>query len=190
MVGTRYCPECGSEYRAGFDVCADCGAALVDEPPLRSADDPTEGAAEHHWVQVMSTGRSMDAEIVRSYLEGNGLRAEIWSSGLGRWRAESALTEVTGVPSDFNAHRVMVPDDQVDEARELLEASDGPELEEEDWARPPPVRERGSIGDTGMGYGFESDREPLRWMQLFRSKWVLTGVALFTLALILLGTLR
>ena len=138
----------------------------------------------------MSTGRSMDAEIVRSFLEGNGLSAEIWSSGLGRWRAESALTEVTGVPSDFNAYRVMVPDDQVVDARELLEASDAPELEEEDWALPPAAGEGGSIGDTGMGYGFEADGEPLRWMQLFRSKWVLTGVALFTLALILLGALR
>ncbi|MBT8347377.1 MAG: hypothetical protein KJO28_13855 [Desulfofustis sp.] len=26
---SNYCPECGEEYRAGFDTCADCGVALI-----------------------------------------------------------------------------------------------------------------------------------------------------------------
>ena len=25
---SNYCPDCGEEYRAGFDTCADCGVAL------------------------------------------------------------------------------------------------------------------------------------------------------------------
>lgn len=28
-----YCPECKTEYRPGFDTCADCGSLLVDSPP-------------------------------------------------------------------------------------------------------------------------------------------------------------
>jgi hypothetical protein len=32
---TRWCPECGAEYREGVDTCADCGVALVDTPPAR-----------------------------------------------------------------------------------------------------------------------------------------------------------
>jgi hypothetical protein len=26
---SNYCPDCGQEYRAGFDTCADCGIALI-----------------------------------------------------------------------------------------------------------------------------------------------------------------
>ena len=189
-VGTRYCPECGSEYRSGFEVCADCGASLVDEPPAVTTEARQDGSADHLWVQVMTTGRSMDAEIIRSFLEGNGLRAEVWTSGMGRWRAESAITEVTGVPSDFNSHRVMVPDDQLETAQGLLAASEVPELEEEDWALPASRSGYGAIGDTGAGFGYEIEREPIRWMTLFRSRWVLVVVALFTLVLIVLGALR
>ena len=25
----NYCPDCGEEYRAGFDTCADCGVPLI-----------------------------------------------------------------------------------------------------------------------------------------------------------------
>ena len=28
-----FCPQCGEEYRAGFDMCADCGVPLVTERP-------------------------------------------------------------------------------------------------------------------------------------------------------------
>ena len=30
---SRWCPDCGAEYRAGVETCADCGVPLVDEPP-------------------------------------------------------------------------------------------------------------------------------------------------------------
>jgi hypothetical protein len=184
----RYCPACGSEYRPGFDVCADCGTELVDEPTA-TANPAEDGSAAHHWIPVHNTGRSMDAELVRSYLEGNGLTAEVWSSGLGRWRMESAITEVTGVPNDFSAFRVMVPDDQVEAARALLAQSEEVSLAEEDWnTAGDTFAERDDFGDTGAGYGV-ADREPIRWMTIFRSRWVLTGVALFTLVLIVMGTL-
>jgi hypothetical protein len=26
---SNYCPDCGQEYRAGFDTCADCGVPLI-----------------------------------------------------------------------------------------------------------------------------------------------------------------
>ena len=28
-----YCPRCGSEYREGYEVCAECGVELQPEPP-------------------------------------------------------------------------------------------------------------------------------------------------------------
>ena len=38
--GVRWCPNCGAEYRKGFETCTDCGVALVDErPPEPDHDD-------------------------------------------------------------------------------------------------------------------------------------------------------
>lgn len=32
-----WCPKCRSEYRTGFEVCADCGCKLVEEEPVEEA---------------------------------------------------------------------------------------------------------------------------------------------------------
>jgi hypothetical protein len=60
-----FCPTCRSEYRAGFERCADCGAALVDALPPRApvgasiqevavATYPTRGEAEQ-WARFLET---------------------------------------------------------------------------------------------------------------------------------------
>ena len=69
---------------------------------------------------VFVTGRRSEAELVRSFLEAHSVEAQIWSSGLSPWRMEAALTEVTGLPSDFNAHRVMVSDADAETAKDLI----------------------------------------------------------------------
>jgi hypothetical protein len=51
-----WCPQCGAEYRPGFQECADCGVALVDEqpapPPRRSAAARTaSGGSDHSIVE-------------------------------------------------------------------------------------------------------------------------------------------
>ena len=45
-----WCPECRTEYRDGFEVCADCGAALVDTRPP-SKRDARPARAEHHHAE-------------------------------------------------------------------------------------------------------------------------------------------
>ncbi|HLY73726.1 MAG TPA: hypothetical protein VKU80_06365, partial [Planctomycetota bacterium] len=45
-----FCPQCRSEYRAGFDRCADCGAGLVEQ--LAPADQVPESTAPEKWTEV------------------------------------------------------------------------------------------------------------------------------------------
>ena len=161
----RYCPNCGTEYRPGFDRCSDCDVALVDEPPSPEEMPAASDAVE--LTEVYSSGRSIDAEVVRSMLEGHGIEARLWGGGLGHWRMESALTEMTGVPNAFNAHRVMVPPDQADDARALV-ADVELEISHEDV-------DASSDGGGGV-------------MNVLRSRAVMVGAALFLLgAVVFLG---
>ncbi len=161
LVSVKYCPDCGVEYRSGYDRCADCQVALVDQPPILE----TVGAPPTYQerVVVFRSGRRIDAELVRARLEADGLAATIWSSGLGPYRMESALTEVTGVPNDFNAHQVVVDADHVERALEVL-------------------------GDAGAGViSDDADDEVAptgSWMSLLGSRSVLIGFALFMLLVI------
>ena len=125
----RFCPDCGAEYRPGFERCSDCGVALTDEKPApRPAEEPL---APTPVVEVASFGRGTDAEMARGYLEANGIDAYVQALGLSHWRLESALTEVTGLPSAFNSYRVMVFEQDALEAARLLD-----EANEADAAAP------------------------------------------------------
>ena len=50
-----HCPNCGAEYREGFDTCADCGSKLLPGPAPVAADpeapppDAWEAATERAW---------------------------------------------------------------------------------------------------------------------------------------------
>ena len=42
MADTKWCPNCGAEYREGGDACTDCGVALVDEKPVEPEHEDGE----------------------------------------------------------------------------------------------------------------------------------------------------
>lgn len=164
----KYCPSCGSEYRAGFEECADCLVALVDHPP-QPVPQQKVGPTLRNRAVVFRSGRRIDAELVRARLEADGIDAVIWSSGLGPWRLESALTEVTGVASDFNSHQVVVDPDVVERALELLD-------------------EVGAEGDSADGGDAISDsqRDP-GFLALLRRRWLLLAFAFFLLLVVLVA---
>jgi hypothetical protein len=83
MGAYRYCPECGTEYRAGFDRCAECDVALVDDPPDRPMLEitaPTHLVPDKELVEVFRSNQS-DARIVRGFLEAQGIPAIILGEG-------------------------------------------------------------------------------------------------------------
>lgn len=159
----KFCPTCHSEYRPGFDRCPDCNVALVAQ--LTAEKKPTP-----HWEKVdrevvFTTGRRIDAEMVRGMLEANGLDARIWGGGMGAYRLESAITEITGVPSPFNSYSVGVLLEQADEARSILANVEEESLEEHDE---PDTRDGGGVM-ISMG-----------------ARWALVVAALFLLVYVIL----
>lgn len=157
----KYCPQCGAEYRPGFDRCPDCNETLVDDPT------PKPVAIQERWEKVerevvFSTGRRIDAEMARGLLEARGIDARIWGGGMGSYRLESAVTEITGVPSPFNSYGVGVPVADVDEARAIL-------VDIED--RPEPVEEPDGE-DVAAGTGV---------LTSLSVRWALVAAALFLL---------
>ena len=119
-------------------------------------------------AEVRVTGRRIDADLIAGALEAHGIKVVVWGGGMGVWRAESALTEMTGVPNAFNAYRVMVPAERLEEAREVLG---------EDRANEP-------TPDVVANY-LEGGRS---FMQALRSRWLLVPFAVFMLLMIVLGS--
>lgn len=61
-----FCPKCGEEYRAGFDMCADCGVPLVAEEP---GPEPREKQPEIELSTVLETSDAGLVAVAKSLLE-------------------------------------------------------------------------------------------------------------------------
>ncbi|HYO60363.1 MAG TPA: DUF2007 domain-containing protein [Actinomycetota bacterium] len=117
-----YCPDCRTEYVPGLrQFCADCGAELVHElpgEPEPAAAAPTPNLGPHP-VAVLATFNGLEAEMVRGVLEGAGIPAMVWRSGLEARYGGAAAGPI----------RVMVPSEDAELAREIVAAP--PEAPEE-----------------------------------------------------------
>jgi hypothetical protein len=115
----RYCPSCGTEYRPEFKECRECGLPLVDEPPAPADHDhpslPIDASEASDAVPVYAADRHL-AEIVRSFLEDNGVPAITSGEGYS-----SAYPLTVG---QLGERRVLVRRQDVDEAHSLLEEAE------------------------------------------------------------------
>lgn len=113
-----FCPECGSEYGEGFFECADCGIALVYEPP------PQTGPVvkKRELVTILETGDPALISVVKSLLDGS----DIWYAAQGE-AMSNLFPGVLAYPSvSFQVDR-----EDGERARELLK-----ELEPGMWEGP------------------------------------------------------
>jgi hypothetical protein len=53
-----FCPECGEEYRPGFDMCADCGVPLVAERPEPGPEK------DRHNIELSTVLETSDAGLI------------------------------------------------------------------------------------------------------------------------------
>jgi hypothetical protein len=113
-----FCPNCRSEYRAGFTHCPDCDLDLVDElgpPPEAEPVGVKQGPRK--LVEVF-LGRRVDADLLASLLESNGIPAYIQGAG-----ASSLYPLQVGALGET---RIKVEEPDVEDARTLIdEASKG-----------------------------------------------------------------
>lgn len=68
-----WCPQCGSEYREGFDRCSDCGAELVAAPP--AAAEVVRPGPE--WIAVGGYTTSEEAHLAKGLLAERGIPAAV-----------------------------------------------------------------------------------------------------------------
>ncbi len=76
MTGTMRCPSCGSEYRLGFETCADCGVPL--EHPEQAFPE-TEDDATPEWTLLCRLSSESEALLLQGYLESEGVPCAIES---------------------------------------------------------------------------------------------------------------
>ena len=65
-----FCPQCRNEYVEGTTVCEDCAVKLVPHLGEKSNAEKRRG---EDLVEVWRTQGEMDAQLIRSLLDGNGI---------------------------------------------------------------------------------------------------------------------
>lgn len=105
-----FCPKCRTEYREGFNICADCQVALVDKLPKYEENMeyelvPTEiNSTSLKYITVFVSDESEEADMVKRVLNENKIPY------ITRGEEETKFKYI-----DF-----LVREDRLDAAKELL----------------------------------------------------------------------
>ena len=111
------CPQCGTEYRQGFDKCYDCDALLIHEKEFQELQKREEAERERYRhmdiVRVHSVQGQPEADLLQSLLEANGI--ESYTKG----RAVQSVHPFT--MNGLGEIRILVREEDVDKARKIIE---------------------------------------------------------------------
>ena len=111
------CPNCRAEYRPGFEICADCDVALVEEGDVAAAEALGGPVDELALAPFHETASSDELGILLENFEENGIAYVV--------QAGTALSLLAGsgaggiLPEEWGA-RILVPGGELARARELL----------------------------------------------------------------------
>jgi hypothetical protein len=67
-----YCPTCKQAVDDNAAECPECGAKTVDELPFQAIPAPNTT-----WVEIASTGTEDEANLIRGFLDAEGITAQI-----------------------------------------------------------------------------------------------------------------
>lgn len=102
-----FCPTCKQAYPDDVTECPDDRTALVDELPFQAVPAETGGT----WVEIASVGAVDEAQIVRGFLEEEGIPAQVEN------------VQTSELPTTFGSLgeiRIYVPAEHEAKAMELL----------------------------------------------------------------------
>ena len=105
-----WCPECGTEYREGFFVCADCDCPLVEEP---EAEPEAPEISDEEWSLLTILRDELEADAVKALLAEKGIPVLKKYSGSGEYLKVYMGMVRTGV-------KFYVPETRVQEAEDLI----------------------------------------------------------------------
>jgi hypothetical protein len=104
-----FCPQCKSEYRAGFTRCSECDVALVDRLP---ADAPAPHEPEAQLVVIRTYPGGPEADLARSVLEAAGIESILRDEGVSRHYLGLSLPQGT---------QLLVLADEAEDAEKILD---------------------------------------------------------------------
>ena len=111
------CPQCGTEYRQGFETCIDCGVLLIPEKEYRELEGMRETERERYRnmdiVRVHSVQGQPEADLIQSLLEANSI--ESFTRGL----AVQSVHPFT--VNGLGEIRILVREEDADKARSVIQ---------------------------------------------------------------------
>ena len=111
-----------------------------------SHPNSAESSEEIKWVKFWETSGSISAEVIAGRLKSEGVPAWVWQQGAG-----TAMGLTYG---PMGRGHVMVPEEQLDEARKIMATDLTPEAEEEgDWPDAEPEVSDDKNGDGRLSKG-------------------------------------
>lgn len=105
-----WCPECGAEYREGYNVCSGCGCPLVEE---LETEPETKEFSQERWSFLTTVGSEIEAGSLEALLENSQIPVLKKYPGASGYLKVYMGMVTTGI-------RLYVPESRVEEAQNLV----------------------------------------------------------------------